>query len=458
MGLCPQVCKDWRQVRGEAGQADGIAVTVGGAERLLFSGYNRRAMRNFRRTLLAVLGAAGIAACSSERSGVGAGGTASGSGGSAGSEASGGSSGSSGSGGVAGSAASGGSSGTTGAAGAAACSASNREACLYRPDMTFTVELSVVTGLTYTDAVGLPREVRIAIYRPIGGPAAAPVILLSHGGSNGQTDPSKSMEDWAPVFASAGYVAVAIAHPARDLGTPAYDAMCQFLKVPAGELCDIKLNWDRPHDVARVLDWLDEKVTSEPFKTAVDLERMAHMGHSAGAGAAIMLGGAPRNFVCAKPFGFSPPPTCSGNDLVSLAEPRFDAILAFSPQGPGSDGFMAESFPQIAVPTLVGTGLDDGDPGEPATRLQVFELAAPGDKHLIYVDDPGAVHTFFGGNLEACSTKSSLERCQAMQEWIFAAALAFVDAHLKDDPEAKAWLASQNVAVASDGAASWQSK
>jgi len=52
--------------------------------------------------------------------------------------------------------------------------------------------------------------------------------------------------------------------------------------------CGIKVSWDRPNDVARVITYLQERAEGPPFEGVIDLTRIAHVGHSAGAGAALM--------------------------------------------------------------------------------------------------------------------------------------------------------------------------
>jgi predicted dienelactone hydrolase len=331
------------------------------------------------------------------------------------------------------------------------CTPGDTSKCLYRPAQTYDVMPSFLEDVTYKDVLGETRTVPIAVYRPKSTPLPAPVVVLSHGGAGGKTAPTKSMDKWAAVVAGAGYIAVAIAHAGRS--EQDYAALCEHLKVPETIQCAIKINWDRPHDIGAVLDWLERKSTEAPWKGVLDLSRIAHVGHSAGAGAGQMLGGVPRNFICAQPFGLGQGTVvaCEAKHLVPLRTARIDAVLALSPTGPGSEGFMTESFSGLAVPLLMASGTNDGDPGEPANRVAAWDLYPPGQRWKLYIEDPGAQHTLFEGETDACVKVAPAARCRAMRGWLFSTGLAFLDAKLRSDDRARAWLDSGHVGVASGG-------
>lgn len=347
-----------------------------------------------------------------------------------------------------------------------ACSADDRAACRYRPAATYAVaEPLTFDAIAYADALGATRSVAVAVYQPVDAPQPAPVVVLSHGGSNGKTDPLNSMDKWAPTLAKAGYFAVTIAHPARD--TAAYEAMCDHLGVPDDIPCAIKIDWDRPHDVARVLDWLAEKAEAGgPLAGKIDLDHVAHVGHSAGAGCALMLAGASRNYVCDQPFGYDQGSivACDTADLVDLRDDRVDVALAFSPQGPGAAGFMTESFAAVPIPLLTATGANDGDPGEPDNRRGVYDALPSSvgglDFARLYIDDQGAKHTLFEAETDACDDvgDTTLERCTEMRSWLYSAAVAFLDWHVRGRAEAGAWLRSDDLVTASDGTVTWDVK
>jgi dienelactone hydrolase len=333
---------------------------------------------------------------------------------------------------------------------------------LYVPASSFEVEVLSFEGIDYMDVLGLERSLNVAIYRPVDAPTPAPIVLMSHGGASGKTNPTQVLPEWAKRVASTGYVVVAIAHPKRDADS--YQALCDHLGVSDEIQCALKINWERPHDVTRVLDWLEEQVQSESWSGVLDLTRIAHLGHSSGAGCSMMLAGAPRNYVCAQPYGMAQGEVvaCAEADRVEKRDARVKAILAFSNQGPEQDGFMASSFGQIDGPVLIGTGSADGDEGEPDNRTKAFELLKASDaeeeRFLIFIDDPGAVHTLFSAELGACEKISGEARCKEMRDWLYASALAFLDYELNQIPQAGAWLREGGPTTPSHGAASWAKK
>ena len=181
----------------------------------------------------------------------------------------------------------------------------------------------------------------------------------------------------------------------------------------------------------------------------------------------MMVAGATRNFRCAQAFGDGQGTVvpCDADDLVDLSEPRFAAVVAMSPQGAGTDGFMTESYSSIKVPSLMGTGAADGDVDledpskhEPANRLKAYELAPEGDRWLVFVDAPGATHTFFEAETKSCEKVETPEVCGVMQAWLRSTALAFIDHRLRDSADALAWLNSTNLQVMSKAIATLQSK
>ncbi len=328
--------------------------------------------------------------------------------------------------------------------------------CLYAPDQTYMVGApATFDTLSYNDVLGQERRLAIAIYRPTGITESAPLIVLSHGGAIGKTDPLKSMDKWGPTFASAGYIAVAIAHPGRN--ATSYNALCTEIGFTStAVMCSIKIDWDRPFDVAVVLDWLEARTAvGQPLEGRIDWTKVGHAGHSAGGGAGEMLAGVSRNFICAQSFGSNQGTVvpCDTADLVSMREDRIKAVLALSPQGPGQSGFMTEGYANVAIPLLMATGANDGNPGEPANRKGVYDALAASasgyDFGRIYLDDPGAKHTLFEAETDACVNGTTLAHCKEMRDWLLSAGVAWFDAHLLGSARATEWLQSGNFQRAS---------
>jgi len=153
------------------------------------------------------------------------------------------------------------------------------------------------------------------------------------------------------------------------------------------------------------------------------------------------------------------------------------AFLAFSPQAPGSEGFFETDFGRpthswmnVSRPVLSATG--DGDngcnptglPGEcigdtPYGRRIPFGRMPRGDKYHLYVHDADTFHELFSLNTDKCAALGVAQgKCDEIARWLESAALAFLDAHLRGDAQALAWLQSNNLELASAGVATWERK
>jgi acetyl esterase/lipase len=292
-----------------------------------------------------------------------------------------------------------------------------------------------VVELVDTAAIGGPRRIPIAIRKPAA-ITPRPVVVWSHGGAGGKTDPLDSLPEWSTVTAEHGYYTVSIAHVPRSCDEQT--ALCMALGVTPC-VCDQSfkyLNWDRPHDIGVVLDYLETIATTDNL----DLANLAVGGHSAGAGAAMMIAGATRVYT---------------TDAVSLADPRPRAFLAFSPQGPGSEGFLDTSYGAVARTLLVGTGdgdITDGD--TPDVRRMAYDLSPGLNKFLVYIADPRTRHTTFEHKTDGCVRGGAdLTTCQQFLTWLDPAALNFLDATLRRDHTARDWMTSTALADLSGGVA-----
>lgn len=357
------------------------------------------------------------------------------------------------------------------------CAANPAPGCLYAPAAFHGVD-PMRYDASYTDITGTLREVPVAVRIPLGATGPLPVVIWSHGGAEGHADPKGSLAEWSDVTARAGYLTISLAHKPRahDRHTPGNRAaLCAAIDARAlartwnlGDraVCNQfkYLNWDRPHDLIAVLDALPQWNASGPLRGRIDLDRIALAGHSAGSGGVLSVGGAWRNFT---------------GDVLDLSDRarRAKALIALSPQQPGNEGFFdtdhdrpQQSWDRIERPLLVGTG--DGDstckplaePGScfgdlPYGRRIAFERAPAGGKYLLYLHDARTFHGLFGldtGDAKCTASALAQQRCDDTAALLAATALAFLDAHLKQRPQAQAWLAGQAAELASGGVAEWR--
>jgi hypothetical protein len=230
------------------------------------------------------------------------------------------------------------------------CNATLTPGCLYFPGNRFLFQ-TATRHATYTDHAGLPRTIEFAVRKPNGAPVPMPVMIWSHGGADGKTNSLTTLPAWSEVTAAAGYLTISIAHTPRSDHERAQ--LCRSIGIEEFASCELfkHLNWDRPFDISAVIDELERMNQLGELGGQIALNRIAVGGHSAGAGGALSVAGALRNFT---------------GTPASLTDPRPVAFLAFSPQQPGTEGFFDTDFRKplhswhsIRRPVLTGTG--DGD-------------------------------------------------------------------------------------------------
>ncbi len=317
--------------------------------------------------------------------------------------------------------------------------------CQYAPAVAYVPGPTATEILAYTDTVGLTREFEIEYRWPQGAPEPLPIVVWSHGGSAGRIEASTVGNEWGDVFVRAGYLVVAIAHRPRD-PTTGMPPLCAALNIVDPAECQAKaLTWDRPFDVMEVLDRLEEREQAD-LAGRIDVSRIVYAGHSAGAGGVMMIAGATRDF---------------GGTVYSFADPRPIAFIACSPQGPGDssipqdNGLRANSYDTMTRPTLFLTGAGDDSGGiVPETRRLPFDLGPGGDWYRGWITEEEANHGTFNYQTDSCIADGGL-RCLEYLDWLGSAALAFLDAHVREDAFARAYLGSENLDALSGSALEW---
>ncbi len=335
-----------------------------------------------------------------------------------------------------------------------ACSPSDLDACEYpTPGLTAMEQ----EGISVTDSE-TGRELPLLARLPAReGPL--PLVVWSHGGgfnANGH----RQAAEWGETLAAHGYAVLHIAHVVPTVESAA--AICELGSVPPAD-CTMDALGDEDDnglialvktlDVIAVLDRIPQlsQASVDAGGPAIDLERVAIAGWSAGSRAPIVTHGAT----------FKPLPTVEPINLIHEL-PR--AAVALSPMGAGYAGFFDEpdgnTWQDMRAPVFMATGNNDIKPSKPdlsgADRRVAFERQpADGERWLLFSRLPEGVGGHPTFNLE--DRESSDERVATLSRALSSAVRAFLDAKLLDSAEASAWLESQNAATLA-GDADWINK
>ena len=179
------------------------------------------------------------------------------------------------------------------------------------------------------------QEFRIT--RPVA-PGRLPVILFSHGNFSTPGEYDRLVSHWA----SHGYLVVEPYH--LDAGGMVNGIIAMTIHGQQEVLIR------RPQDMLAALDALPQIEGAIPdLAGRIDNSRIMAAGHSFGAFAAQMLGGA---------TGTDPD---TGQPLA-VTDTRITAVMAISPPGPMFDMITRDSWQDMSLPQLVTTGTWDVEP------------------------------------------------------------------------------------------------
>jgi predicted dienelactone hydrolase len=282
-----------------------------------------------------------------------------------------------------------------------------------------------------------------ALVRHPDGAGPFPVIVFSHGSLSNKETFGPASEHWA----SYGYVVIHPNHAdsrsrttggANDI-VEGDQAKSESQKNRRGAGLGIggfggkRANTGRTErikDVTSVLNSLDQIEVQVPaLKGKLDRDAIAVAGHSFGAYVAQCHGGV-RTLVDGK--------------LENLSDPRVKCVVPISAQGESeSYGLTAESWANARTPAFHITGTRDmsapdrpgGKMGDVRTKVIPFDRSPAGGKYLLVIE--GATHISFGGRLSNLGGGSDAPILTKTMS------LAFLEAYLKQDEKAKAWLDGQ---------------
>lgn len=261
--------------------------------------------------------------------------------------------------------------------------------------------------------------------------APIPAIIFSHG-AGGSSD---AFSDLSARWARAGY---AVIHPTHDDSLQLRRRQGRDLSAIRRDPNQLRRDVDprgRHADVVLILDQLDEIEHRTGLR--FDRDRIGMAGHSAGAlTTQTILGAKVRGM---RAGGLLQP--------RSVGDPRIRAGIVISGQGLTNRMFTEESWSEIDKPMLVIAGSEDYSRisnETPASRRHPFELAAPGRKHLIFIE--GATHGSYAGRgtarLLGENPRADLRMITSVVE---SGTLAFWDAYLREDPRAGDYLRGESL-------------
>ncbi len=284
----------------------------------------------------------------------------------------------------------------------------------WRPDAI--INAVTVSRAEWRDAKR-DRVVPVKIYAPQSGDGPFPVILFSHGLGGTR----EGYEYLGQCWASHGYVSVHLQHEGSDDAVWKDAGLGQrrsAMKRAAGQPRNAM---DRAKDVSFALDQLTQlNQTNSTWRGKLDLTRVGVAGHSFGAYTTLAAAGAVYSALA-----------------VGGGDARIKAAIPMSAPVPANKHRLDDAYAGVKIPCLHMTGTEDNSPiGETKAeeRRLPFDHCQNSDQFLITFT--GGDHAIFGGR----ERKLGGVNDAAFQRLIGQSSLAFWDAYLRADANAKEWL------------------
>jgi predicted dienelactone hydrolase len=303
-------------------------------------------------------------------------------------------------------------------------------------DLGYTAEdgalaVETVSELTLKDTKR-NKEVPVKIYYPATG-GNYPVIVFSHGGGGSKDN----YQTFGRFWASHGYVVI---HPTHDdsIALLRKRASVSDWREPLRKMANDPKVWEsRPRDVSFVIDSLAGiEGLAPPLKGKMNRNVIGVGGHSFGAYTSMLIGGATIDIP-------------NGPKKQSYADRRVRAIVVLSGQGRGQQGMTGGSWDKLSLPMLNVTGSEDRSmmnitsaPGQSGSdwKQEPFRFCPPGDKYQLFVE--GMDHGLGGAG---GGNAGLFRENPAHVRYLKSATLAFLNAYLKNDKQAGAWLRSDKI-------------
>jgi dienelactone hydrolase len=266
------------------------------------------------------------------------------------------------------------------------------------------------------------RTVPVKIYAP-DAPITEPfpIVIFSHG-LGGSRD---GYEYLGQFWAGQGYVSVHLQHPGSDESVWQNAGLGQRMSAMRRAAAQPRHALDRVQDVSFAIDKLTRlNATNSGWRGKLDLDRIGVAGHSFGAHTTLTIAGA----------------VYSGWGGTTLTDPRVKAAIPMSAPVPANQVRLDAAFAGVKIPCLHLTGTKDDSPigdTKAAERRLPFDHCRNSDQYLITFTDGD--HAIFGGRERRIGGRKDAE----FQRLICQSSLAFGDAYLRGDAEAKQWLTTE---------------
>lgn len=275
------------------------------------------------------------------------------------------------------------------------------------------------------------REVPVRIYYPKNAQGPVPVIIWSHGLGGSREGYAAYGKFWG----SHGYVVVHPQHKGSDGGVIREGGMNALRS--AGNAQNAIA---RPKDITFVIDQLVELNKTHPkLKGLLNLDAIGVGGHSFGAQTTLLIGG--------QTLG----------PAMSYADTRVKALMPMSAPVP-VPALRNKAYTGVHLPILHMTGTKDDSPiGETkaAERRIPFDTITGCDQWFINFQEGD--HMIFSGRMARLSDEQKKQDTVFLNQ-IKQCSLAFWNAHLKKDEQAKDWLNKDMIKYLGSSAASVEQK
>ncbi len=263
------------------------------------------------------------------------------------------------------------------------------------------------------------RAVPVRIYAPRSTDGRCPLLVFSHGLGGTR----HSYEYLGRHWASHGYVVVHVQHLGSD--DAAWRGQANPMASMRRAMADPRNLVNRPQDVSFAIDQMARlNRTESPYRGRLDLDRIGVAGHSFGAYTTMAIAG--QVFTVA-------------TREISFADARVKAAIPMSTPMATRQGKEQAAFAKIRVPCFHMTGTEDHSPiGETdaAQRRVPYDHIDTTDQYLLTF--AGGDHMVFSGRPR---TPGGGESDAFFQSLVRAGSLAFWQAYLCGDADARRWLA-----------------